>query len=188
MKRKSHCLQIAVEYLKKGFRNGQFAQGEYLPTVSALASMADVSYYTMWKALKKLHHKGIVSGGTKGKRLRILSTRPLNDAEEPAHETPGAFPENRTPSVKHTWQRLQERIDRDIIQGLFSPGKGLRVRRIGENNYAWLSIHIIYAQNTYVIIVFIIIVIVLIRFESGRKEGCGIAGENAGTSAIVGEK
>ena len=125
MKRKSLCLQMAVEYIKKSIQNGEFLQEEYLPAVSALASKADVSYYTMWKALKEFRQKGIISGGTRGKRLRLISAKPFNDSKEPAHQPPGVLRQNEISFPKYAWQRLQERIDRDVLQGVFFPGKPL---------------------------------------------------------------
>ncbi len=55
------AVAIAVEFLERHINEGDFDSKVRLPSIRKLASMADVSLVTMWKAAQLLKQKGAVS-------------------------------------------------------------------------------------------------------------------------------
>ncbi|MBD3420411.1 MAG: GntR family transcriptional regulator [Chitinivibrionales bacterium] len=115
---KNHAQNKAREFVTNGIRNNHFSPGNKLPTVKALSKLAGVSTDTMRKALTQLKLDGVLES-VRGHYLFVKSDLP-------------AFGSNITfsqPAVSSScgslWLRTKNHLLRDIVNGMYLPGRPL---------------------------------------------------------------
>ena len=117
MKKTLPAVAMAVEFLERHIIEGAFHSKTRLPSIRKLASMADVSLVTMWKAAQLLKQKGTVSI-VHGQGIRAIA------GENHHTVTGGAGPDaSGSPSAEKKWEVVKRLIHRDIVNGIYQPGE-----------------------------------------------------------------
>lgn len=111
------AVDIAVEFLKRQINRGAFDSKPRLPSIRKLASMANVSLVTMWKAAQLLKQKGIVSI-VHGQGIRPIAGRKNQTVTVTAGQD-----DSDSPSVEKKWKVVKKLIYRDILNGIYQPGE-----------------------------------------------------------------
>jgi DNA-binding transcriptional regulator YhcF (GntR family) len=124
-------VQKAINFLKQGFSQGLF--GRKLPSIKTLATGADVSFVTMWKAINILRHDVTFSNLSKTLTAKndVINKTSQNILESSSADSNFQFKENYEP----LWQKSLSRIKQDILTGRFSPGTLLPSRKELESMY-----------------------------------------------------
>jgi len=114
------ALDKAQAFCLEFLRTQRLTPGRPLPSIAALASAAGVSTVTMWKAVNLLSQKGLLTV-SHGKRItagpkKVPGTQPAV----------GAQTDSPAPVITaHKWQRVRQRIEEDVLQGVFANGARL---------------------------------------------------------------
>jgi DNA-binding transcriptional regulator YhcF (GntR family) len=109
------AVAIAVEFLERQINSG--AIDSQLPSIKKLASMANVSLVTMWKAAHLLKHKGTISI-VHGQGIRPVARRNNQTVTvEAGQATAGS------PVAEKKWTVVKKLIFRDIVNGIYQPGE-----------------------------------------------------------------
>jgi DNA-binding transcriptional regulator YhcF (GntR family)/DNA-binding LacI/PurR family transcriptional regulator len=111
------AVAIAVEFLERHINGNAFDAKTRLPSIKKLASMADVSLVTMWKAAQLLKQKGTVSI-VHGQGIRPITSE--NHQNVIAAAGPDASP---SPAAEKKWEVVKRLIRRDIVNGIYQPGE-----------------------------------------------------------------
>ncbi|MBD3418598.1 MAG: GntR family transcriptional regulator [Chitinivibrionales bacterium] len=123
MPRKSQpALRKALTSLVNRISSGSLTPGQELPALKRMAHEAGVSLLTMWKAAEILRKEGIISGGSGNKfRLLHIECAHLLDMIEPEPEASRAA----SADISFAWERVKNRIRRDVLTGVYSAAGGL---------------------------------------------------------------
>jgi DNA-binding LacI/PurR family transcriptional regulator/DNA-binding transcriptional regulator YhcF (GntR family) len=97
-------IKHAYETIKNRLGNGSWKAGQRLPSIEQLAKLCAVSRTTMWQALKLLQQESLVSAKRGGAIIAGAMPDPATGTEESGY----------------AWERLKNRIGREILQGEFS--------------------------------------------------------------------
>jgi DNA-binding transcriptional regulator YhcF (GntR family) len=117
--KKKPGIQKAVDYISGGIASGILKNK--LPPIKSLASAADVSFVTMWKAIDHLRSQGILSGTKQGTFLPGAATTVDSSGKVESHAAP-ALPHLAFEAFEPLWQKMLLRIKKDILTGRFQPG------------------------------------------------------------------
>jgi DNA-binding transcriptional regulator YhcF (GntR family) len=115
-------VEKALEYIKRGMLAGKLT--DQLPGIRSLAREAKVSYVTMWRAANKLKQK------------RIPARQGADAAAGDSDGRPaGAGPESMYESKHLLWQKIKNRLKKDILSGAYPPGQALPSCKELRNRY-----------------------------------------------------
>jgi DNA-binding LacI/PurR family transcriptional regulator/DNA-binding transcriptional regulator YhcF (GntR family) len=107
----------AVKYIETAVTRKAFKQGEWLPSIRAMASEAGVSSFAMWRAVGSLRgrynfeilkKRGIFFAGTGAPAASVL-------------ENTGGRADGAVSRAGPKWQYVKKQIARDILNGVFRP-------------------------------------------------------------------
>jgi DNA-binding transcriptional regulator YhcF (GntR family) len=110
------AVSMALKFLERIIKEKMFDERKILPSIRKLASMANVSLVTMWKAAQLLKKKGVVSV-IHGQGIRLI------DKENSTIKS--VTPNNASYSsiiTEEKWKLVKNLILRDIINGIYKPG------------------------------------------------------------------
>ncbi|MBD3322681.1 MAG: hypothetical protein GF350_16385, partial [Chitinivibrionales bacterium] len=93
-----------------------------LPSLRELSEKASVSLQTMWKAVKILHHQGVLSGH--GGRRFSVTQHGREYCKTHAERIEQKIPA-QTPVQTAAWLKVMERIRQDVFSGIFLSGNAL---------------------------------------------------------------
>jgi DNA-binding transcriptional regulator YhcF (GntR family) len=117
MKKPFPAVDIAVEFLERHINGGVFDSKPRLPSIRKLASMADVSLVTMWKAAQLLKQKGIVS------IVHGQGIRPITRENRQTLTVDAGQDASGSPAAEKKWNVVKRLIHRDILNGIYQPGE-----------------------------------------------------------------
>jgi DNA-binding GntR family transcriptional regulator len=119
MKKQSPAISKAEKYILKFIENKKMNAGDFLPSIATLSKSSKISPVTMWKAVHRLSESNILEivhgQGTKLKESQEISY--LNDIPQKG------------------WQGLYDKIHKDILCGIYSPGTTIPSIKELENTY-----------------------------------------------------
>lgn len=137
MKKQTPGIKRACEYIST---IRQQLVGSHLPPIRSLAKSADVSFVTMWKAIKMLQESGTLISDPKGNRT-IFSKNGLSEA----HRNDKLPKENEFPKsqVLIGSRYVSEKLYKDIVTGRFAGNERLpsckELQRIYNVSFATLK-------------------------------------------------
>jgi DNA-binding transcriptional regulator YhcF (GntR family) len=117
MKKPFPAVTIAVEFLERQINKGAFDSKPRLPSIRNLASMANVSLVTMWKAAQLLKQKGIVS------IVHGQGIRPIAREKNQTVSVAAGQDATDSPATEKKWNVVKKLIQRDILNGIYQPGE-----------------------------------------------------------------
>ncbi|MBD3321078.1 MAG: GntR family transcriptional regulator [Chitinivibrionales bacterium] len=116
------AVRKAMEHILSRIESGEYASGCRIPSVKLLAVDAGVSESSMWKAANLLRSKGILDA-VAGRGFSVLESAPRQCRTLMRTLTPAQ------PAVHNAgqlaWERIRQRIEQDICNGVFESGKAL---------------------------------------------------------------
>ncbi|MBD3321468.1 MAG: GntR family transcriptional regulator [Chitinivibrionales bacterium] len=108
-------VQKGADYLMEAISDGRIREGQCLASIPELAGQAGISSVTMWKALGFLRKQGIVDG-MRGKPFTV-APRALRKVVDCSPKTTVPDGDN---SPSYLWQRVRNRLAKDILSGVYS--------------------------------------------------------------------
>jgi len=117
--KKKPGIQKAVNFICQGIEGKRF--GEKLPSIKALAKIADVSYVTMWKAIEDLKMQGILAS-KKGQNIVCDSATSLRGAKRTNARNRTENSDQEIKLFEPPWRKMFSRLKQDILTGRFQPG------------------------------------------------------------------
>jgi DNA-binding transcriptional regulator YhcF (GntR family) len=130
MEKRKPGIEKAVDFLKNKFISQQCRTK--LPPIRLLASAAQVSFVTMWRAVNFLKGKGLILGSKTGhanyvrrdaKRRNIVSSPAQADIQLDAE------------SKNVLWQKVATHIKKDILSGIYAYGQPLPSSKELQHRY-----------------------------------------------------
>jgi DNA-binding LacI/PurR family transcriptional regulator/DNA-binding transcriptional regulator YhcF (GntR family) len=118
--RKSYAVAQAILFIKNAIESEGVAPGEALPALKILAHNAGVSLQTMWKAAHALQQSGLLKS-VKGHCYIVASQLPDRQSDS----ANAKLEDGELARSTQLWQRVQERIAKDILGGNFTPAAQL---------------------------------------------------------------
>lgn len=122
-KHKAPAQHKAADYLRECVRSGVFSEGQFLPSITRLASHAGVSRHSMWKALLCLKAEGLVSGDP-GHKIRVAYAENTSTGDS-LNSDSAVEPEALDTHAQFPWQRIRRELKKEILNGRLRPGAAL---------------------------------------------------------------
>lgn len=117
MRVNSPAVERAIEHLRPLLSDSAGTPARRLPPIRDLAALAGVSYVSMWRAVRHLRERGILSTNHRnGTRLAAgVEISALGTVVGPL-----------VPTSAHTqWQVIARRIERSLVNAVYPPGSSL---------------------------------------------------------------
>jgi len=112
MPKNAAALTIACSFLEEAIENRIRLSKQTLPPIAVLANQANVSYVSMWKAVRSFVKKGVLSARPRG-GINIESALFRNVSRPVNKEYTG---------TEKKWHLMFRRVKRDILNGVYRGG------------------------------------------------------------------
>jgi len=127
MKKRSPALETALAFLRAHIEQKRNKAQYRMETVQMLASQANVSYVTMWKAIDNLKKEGVIEAT----QCRGITINPERNNQ--TFELADLEPEQK--KNKQKWEILCDIIEADILKGAYVPGDTLKAGKLLMERY-----------------------------------------------------